>query len=79
MNSPGCTLLEKAVIAMLQPKIGYFPDHAVATLTMPISVWRERMQSAIQAYLAGAAAERKSSRSRRSRERKLATNKGEVR
>lgn len=79
MNSRGYTLLEKAVIALLQPKIGYFPDHAVVTLTMPISVWREHMQSAIQAYLAGAAAERKSSRSRRSRERKLATNKGEVR
>lgn len=79
MNSPRDTLLEKAVLALLQPKIGYFPDHAVVTRTMPISLWREHMQSAIQAYLAAAAVERKSSRSRRSRERKLSVNKGEVR
>ncbi|MDZ5454545.1 hypothetical protein [Labrys sp. ZIDIC5] len=79
MNSPGGVLLEKAVLALLLPKIGYFSDHAVVTRTMPISLWREHMQSAIQAYLAAAAVERKSSRSRKSRERKLSVGKGEMR
>ena len=79
MNSPGGVLLEKAVLALLLPKIGYFSDHAVVTRTMPISLWREQMQSAIQAYLAAAAVERKSSRSRKSRERKLSVGKGEMR
>lgn len=78
MNSPGGTLLEKAVLALLQPKIGYFPDHAVVARTMPISLWREHMQSAIQAYLAAVAIERKSSRSRKSRDRKLSVGKGDV-
>jgi hypothetical protein len=59
MNSPGRNALEKAVLALLQPKLGYFSDHAVITCAMPIAIWRERMQSAIETYVAASAAERK--------------------
>lgn len=54
-----------------------FLHHAVVARTMLISLWREHMQSAIQACLA-AAVGRKPSRSRKSRERKLSVGKGEV-
>jgi hypothetical protein len=57
MNSPHDYAIEKAIVALLQPPVGYFSDHATVAREMSIARWRVQMRAAVDAYLETVAVE----------------------